>query len=116
MLRKFYILKDKKPVLATDFIEYALWMDDDKNRIVEKTEIGNILVSTVFLGIDHSWGGGSPVLFETMIFGGEYDEHQQRYCSWEAAEKGHNLMCNMVLHSFSIKEKGLKKLIIDSLN
>lgn len=27
-------------------------------------------VSTVWLGLDHNWGGGEPLLFETMSFGG----------------------------------------------
>lgn len=29
-------------------------------------------VSTVFLGLDHSWTpGGPPLVFETMVFGGQ---------------------------------------------
>jgi hypothetical protein len=35
-----------------------------------KTPKGRYLVSTVWLGIDHSWGlnGGKPLIFETMVF------------------------------------------------
>lgn len=42
--------------------------------------IGDIYVSTVFLGLDHSFGSFGeckPVLFETMIFGGEHDQYQE---------------------------------------
>lgn len=48
------------------------------------------IVSTVFLGLDHSFGlGGPPVLWETMIFGGVHNEYQDRYCSKQEAIKGH---------------------------
>ena len=47
------------------------------------------MVSTVFLGLDHAFDGGTPLLFETMIFGGEHDEYQERYATWDEAEAGH---------------------------
>jgi hypothetical protein len=46
-------------------------------------------VSTVFLGLDHQWGDGPPLVFETMIFGGEHDQYQERYSTWDEAEAGH---------------------------
>jgi hypothetical protein len=33
-------------------------------------------VSTVFLGTNHSFGFEPPLLFETMIFGGRFDDYQ----------------------------------------
>jgi hypothetical protein len=49
-----------------------------------------VLVSTVFLGIDHSpLFGGAPVLWETMIFGGKHDSYQDRYRSLKKAKEGH---------------------------
>jgi hypothetical protein len=32
---------------------------------------------------------GPPILFETMIFGGPYDQYMDRYCTWAEAEAGH---------------------------
>jgi hypothetical protein len=46
-------------------------------------------VSTVFLGIDHSFGFHKPLWFETMIFGGKRDGEQYRYETWEEAEANH---------------------------
>lgn len=47
-------------------------------------------VSTVWLGLDHSWSGGPPLIFETMIFGGPLDQdYQQRYSTVEEARAGH---------------------------
>ena len=46
----------------------------------------NIIVSTVFTGIDL----GNEKLFETMIFRRGQNVHCERYSTWEAAKKGHN--------------------------
>ena len=54
--------------------------------------VGPYWVSTVPLLIDHNFSGdGTPVLWETMIFGGEVtdEEYQERYTSVEAARDGH---------------------------
>jgi hypothetical protein len=48
-----------------------------------------VSVSTVWLGINHRWGPGPPLIFETMIFGGEHDQGCMRYATEEQAEAGH---------------------------
>lgn len=49
-----------------------------------------IRISTVFLGLNHSWDEGKDSWFETMIFGSPKDqEYQERYETWEQAEVGH---------------------------
>jgi len=55
----------------------------------ERFTVANVRVSTVFLGLDYSFSGSEPILFETMIFGGEHDEYQERYSTWGEAETGH---------------------------
>jgi hypothetical protein len=92
-----YILKDGVPVLESNLLTWAKWFEggDDKRRVAF-TEIGGVKVSTVFLGIDHSFGGGAPVLFETMIFGGEHDKYQERYCTLEEAMIGHEKAVSLV--------------------
>lgn len=92
---KNYILEGKTIKEVTDFTEWAKWYKT-ANRHVDKTDITNkIKVSTVFLGIDHAFGGGEPVLFETMVFGGKHDEYQERYKTWEEAEAGHKRIVKM---------------------
>ena len=94
----FYILENKK-IKEVLIDEWVKWVKNPENRIIKHDECDKILVSTVFLGIDHNWSGkGEPVLFETMIFGGKYNNYQERYTSYEDAIKGH---------------KKAKKLIID---
>lgn len=38
------------------------------------TEVDGIGISTVWLGMDHGWRGGPPVIFETMVFVGDIGE------------------------------------------
>lgn len=62
-----------------------------ENRRVARTVIddtGGIFVSTVFLGINHGFGG-RPLWFETMIFGGPHTNYQDRYETWDEAHAGH---------------------------
>lgn len=90
---KWYTLKDKIPVLS-EIKEFSQL--PEKDRVVKQETIGDAWISTVFLGLDHSWEEGPPVLFETMIFGGEHDMYQDRYCTWEEAEEGHKKAVNLV--------------------
>ena len=49
-----------------------------------------VRVATRFLGMDQRHNKiGPPVLWETTIFGGLHDLHQERYTSQTAALKGH---------------------------
>ena len=56
----------------------------------------------VFLGLDHSFGSGPPLLFETMVFGGPLDEEMDRYTTWDEAEAGHKAMVKRVQESGEI--------------
>jgi hypothetical protein len=88
MKNKFYILDGKTPKACT-LEQWAKWFDGN-NRKVASTMIGNVRVSTVFLGLDHNFSPhGDPLLFETMIFGGEHDQYQDRCTTWEQAEAQH---------------------------
>jgi hypothetical protein len=77
------------PLAEPDLMTWWRWLQT-ADRHVGKDIIGEALVSTVFLGIDHSFGGDVPILFETMIFGGRHDHWQTRYATREEALAGHN--------------------------
>lgn len=86
-----YILDDQhNPVLVDDLLTWANWFEA-ADRHVALTELDGVKVSTVFLGIDHnlSYGAKQPILFETMIFGGEHDEACWRCSTWQEAEAQH---------------------------
>ena len=102
-----YILKGKATIEETDLLKWAKWMET-ANRIVRQTRIIKglklgkkalgipVMVSTVFLGLDHSFGFGKPLLFETMIFEGKHSGYQERYTTWEEAERGHKRALKLV--------------------
>jgi hypothetical protein len=94
----WYILdNNNKPIAATSIMEAAEWLDNNPNRKVVKQEhIGDIFVSTVFLGLDHAWNSDIPVLWETMIFGGEHDQYQDRYTSHKDALEGHKKALTLI--------------------
>lgn len=46
-------------------------------------------VSTVFLGLDHSFGEGTPILFETLGMHNNEEFCMKRYPTYEAALTGH---------------------------
>lgn len=76
----------------------ALYRDSSSGRVVARTVLPNgTCVSTVLLGIDHSFGDspGRPLIFETMVFSSQDDYNDQdmeRYCTKEEAQAGHDRM------------------------
>lgn len=48
-----------------------------------------VVISTIFLVLDHQPGAGSPKLWETMTFGGPLDGEQHRCATREEAELAH---------------------------
>jgi hypothetical protein len=81
-------------------ITWEWWTELHEDRdyvIVAKRQFeGKIEVSTCWLGLDHSFGGPKPVIFETMIFAPErypYDQAQMRYSTEEEAFAGHDRTC-----------------------
>ena len=66
-----YVLNEKgEPVPVEDKKELLRWgqMFENQNRVVRQEQVGELFISTVFLGIDHGWGDGPPILWETMVF------------------------------------------------
>jgi hypothetical protein len=86
------------PVSTTDVMEWAQWFESHTRRTVDAVFVGDVWISTVFLGVDYNHlGVGPPILWETMAFGvkddGDVnfsDEREcRRYSSLEAARLGH---------------------------
>ena len=97
-----YILKGKKVVpfehadIGTEegrkkLLEWAeIAYGEKSNRIVKQEACNNFWVSTVFLALDHSFGGDRPILFETMVFDRfGHDVWMDRCSTWDEAETQH---------------------------
>jgi hypothetical protein len=76
---------------------YWSLMFEESDRHVGDTTIGDVRVSTVFLGLNHQYeSGGPPLIFETMVFGGPLDDEMDRYSTEAEAEAGHVRMVDRV--------------------
>lgn len=116
LMREFYDI-DGKPFESTE--DWARAFEDTEKRILGRDTVNlplrkrEVLVSTVWLGIDHSWGNGPPLIFETMVFGYPEPllprisarirrkryyapEWQWRYSTKEEALEGHLRVLEMV--------------------
>jgi hypothetical protein len=97
IMSEYYKLNGKEVVECDNLLDWAKWYET-ADRIVKKDKIGDAEVSTVFLGLNHGWDG-KILLFETMIFGGEFDDFQDRYETWEEAEIGHQKAIEKILNN-----------------
>ncbi len=98
-----YILDGHKVIEEPDISKWAQWFQVG-DRVVKKTTLQDkegisVKISTVFLGLDHSFSDGPPLLFETMVFGGELDQEMDRCTTWDEAVIMHGLMCDKAKYS-----------------
>jgi hypothetical protein len=94
MMTDWYVLDGHEPRKVGSLEEYARSGAGPVH--VGDTAIGDVRVSTIFLGLDHAHGYGPPMLFETMIFGGQYNDYYERCSTWEQAEAQHAAAISLV--------------------
>lgn len=90
--RMIYYRPDGSPC---DIGEWGKLHADFESRVIRQEYAGKHWVSTVWMGIDHSFGQGPPLIFETMVFPSKEDlgeEDCQRYATKEEALAGHRAM------------------------
>jgi hypothetical protein len=96
-----YILdQEHRLVRCDDTRVWTEWMAVPERRRVALDHVtAQIYVSTIFLGLDHNFFDllAPPILFETMVFGGAMNLFQERYCTWDDAELGHNTILAEVI-------------------
>ena len=84
-----YILDNHTPVKVdvTSSEGMLKWGHNlEQNKVVSQTEVKGVLISTVFLGVDHNHtGAGKPVLFETATKKHDRWSIVDRCCTWEEA-------------------------------
>jgi len=93
-MMKLYVLgpDGKTPIAVENTIEWALSLNPESNHLrqIASDEIGDAHVSTIFIGIDYSFGRDrTPRCWETMIFGGINDHYSRRYNNHDEALRGH---------------------------
>lgn len=98
-----YLLDENNiPYLEKDMTKIEKFYKNDRKILKqEKLSINNesVMISTVFLVLDYSFDlsiGHKPILWETMVFGGKFNLHQERYTSHKDALKGHKLIVSKI--------------------
>jgi hypothetical protein len=100
-----YFHRDGQPILSnellSDFAQWALMFEDTKARIVGSTQtLYGERLSTVWLGLEHGYNRGKPLIFESMLFAPEehderaypHDQLQARYATEEEARDAHHTL------------------------
>lgn len=90
MTTRYYRLDGHEPVPCS-VTEWGTAFENMSARRVALTELPHgVVVSTVFLGLDHSFAEeGSPILFETCVFGLDGSDVMERCSTWAQAEAQH---------------------------
>ena len=100
-MSEYFILEGKEIVSAT-VQEWSTMFSNRNGRTVAKTQIDGFMVSTVFLGLDHAFDEGPPMLFETMVFSNRGGDYQERCSTYEQAEEMHERICDEVRAGLAI--------------
>lgn len=104
-----------------------LFSDMDYKRVA-LTEIGPYVVSTVWIGLDHNFGNGPPLIFETMVFTAtawaqenpalDFNDPDKehlleldcyRYATEYEARKGHEDVVTLIRATYIDPEEGLNE-------
>jgi len=93
----YYNLNELGEPEATTLLKWNVKSVSAQDWLVAKTVIDGVIVSTMFLAINHNPNrNGRPLLWETMVFGGPLDGEQLRYETRQQAHAGHEAMCARV--------------------
>lgn len=93
MSDKYVINADNTVAKMDDLVEWAARFETDDRRVARTYMADGRVVSTVFLGLDHRYGDGPPLVFETMVFPSQKDfceEWVERCSTYQQAIKQHH--------------------------
>lgn len=92
-----YYLNEDKTYRPAELMEWAEQFEHMERHVADDNLNGK-RVSTVWLGLDHNYSGGKPLLLETMVFDEEgYEIYCERYTTWQEAEDGHEKAIQWVI-------------------
>jgi hypothetical protein len=97
----FFLIDENHQVYEVDYREFNDNYMKNEYRHLEWTGNDDIYVSTIFTGVNNNFlgDGRPPILFETMVFGGEYDKAQWRWSTYEQAIIGHKAIAQAIFAS-----------------
>ena len=110
-MAELYFDKQGKPLKQLEWV--ALLENRDYVMVGKTTVNDRYLISTIWLGLNHNFFGGPPLIFETMIFDKTNDgrPHEDiemmRYATEKEALEGHEQMVQLVtvLEGLSVRHE-----------
>lgn len=112
-IHKYILDANGEPIRETDLLKWASWFETNIARnlcVVKREQVGDAEISTVFIAmppvISLMQPDKDPLLWETMIFGGDHDLYQER-CggSREQAEAMHERVKAWLITQQELKDK-----------
>lgn len=106
----YYILDENGDAIeCPDLFKFGKWFEETGNRIVCRDQIGEMIISTVFLGIDHNLAReGPPILWESAICVGGHFDVVGRYSSRDSAIYGHTVLVkNAIVKRYKMDNDGI---------
>jgi hypothetical protein len=100
----YYILSNTGQVIkCKKFSAWPNFMSSIDGRIIAEDNIGNVTISTVFLGINNSCDESEqPKIFETMVFGGLLNGTESHCATLKQAKAMHKKMVQRVKQSINM--------------
>lgn len=95
-MNKYILNALGEPQEVKDAVTWAQWFQTADRRLALTEVSPTTRVSTVFLGIDHQWGNGPPLLWETMVFRDDRGEECVRTSTRQGAMIAHNEMVTRI--------------------
>lgn len=98
---RYFILDDHGDPQPCDSLTWTRWFEDHHaERVLAQDRLEDgLTVSTVFVGINMVFlDRGPPLIYETVIFGGEHDGYQNRYATRAEALDGHRDALRLAQH------------------
>ncbi|MFA6201365.1 MAG: hypothetical protein WC679_13270 [Bacteroidales bacterium] len=83
-------------------IDPFTWVNLFENKtyaIIKQEHVNDYFISTVWLGLNHRFYEGLPLIFETMVFREIKEIDIERYATLEEAIEGHERMCKKYINA-----------------
>lgn len=96
----------------------GLWEMTGDYRILKQEYVGDYWISTVWLGLDHGFGLGAPLIFETMVFNhtmpspppfpSTMDPESEEFREWSDAYPEQTSASDLDMERYATEEQALE--------
>ena len=87
---EYFILNERgEPLPEADIEAWTRWFETAHRGVARTLVTPAVIVLTTFRGINETGEGGTPLLFETRVFGGVLDAEESLHPTRDEALAGH---------------------------